>query len=132
MVFRRFLTPKALYSKAQGQRRRECGIAPPWVIVEQNGLRRRRYTGRLTVALFLWNAFSVRVSAALHPGCAADHGYAPVTAILGFGIQPLRGKESDRSASDDALDEESLTALPLTPLTPTLSPKLFAASFLNN
>ena len=31
--------------------------APPWVIVEQNRLRRRRYTGRLTVALFLWNAF---------------------------------------------------------------------------
>jgi len=60
-VFRRFLTLKALYSKAQGQRRRESGRAPPWVIVEQNSLRRRRNTGRWTVALFLWNAFGVRV-----------------------------------------------------------------------
>jgi len=54
-------------------------------------------------------------SAALHPGCAADHGYAPAPATLGFGVQPLRGKESDRSTSDDALDEESLTALMGTP-----------------
>ena len=50
-------------------------------------------------------------SVALHPGCAADHGYALAPATLGFGAQPLRGKESDRSTSDDALDEESLTAL---------------------
>ena len=50
-------------------------------------------------------------SVALHPGCAADHGYAPAPATLGFGVQPLRGKESDRSTSDDGLDVESITAL---------------------
>ena len=87
------------------------------MIVEQNGLRRRRYTGRLTVALFLWNAFGVRVfCGATHVliAHAAHHGYAPAPATLGFGIQPLRGKESDRSTSDHALDEDSFTAIPLT------------------
>ena len=40
-----------------------------------------------------------------------DHGYALAPATLGFGVQPLRGKELDRSTSDDTLDEKSLTAL---------------------
>ena len=50
-------------------------------------------------------------SADFHPGCAADHGCASAPATLGFGELPLRGEESDHSTSDDALDEESLTAL---------------------
>ena len=111
-MFRRFLTPKALYSKAQGQRRRESGRAPPWVIVEQNDLRRRRYTGRLTVALFLWNAFGVRVFLRLF-----TQGARPTTATprhprpWALEYNRFAVKKSDRSTSDDALDEESLTAL---------------------
>ena len=52
IVFRRFLTPKVLYSKAQGQRRRESGRAPPWVIVEGGDCRAERLTPKALYRTF--------------------------------------------------------------------------------
>ena len=72
-----FFTPKALHSKAQGQRRSRATLGKDY---EYSPYPKG-------VAPSVWyNAFGVKKSCGIDdPGCAE-------AATLGFGIKPLRGK----------------------------------------
>jgi hypothetical protein len=70
-VYRSFFTPKALDSKARGQRSRKAAQRHPGCVLPSHRLRRRRYTTNPTARSFLSNAFGVRGGAWGDPGCAA-------------------------------------------------------------
>jgi hypothetical protein len=83
--------------RSPGSAEPRSGGAPPWVRVLYSSVTPKALYKGSTACSFLWNAFGVRVLWAIDPGCAANHGCAAVPATLGFGVQPLRGKENAHS-----------------------------------